>query len=152
VGGESMIGQACARREPVIAQDVSEAKARYINPLLPNTRAEMALPLIVGDQVLGAMTIQADRPHVFSPEDLTVLNIVADSLAVALQNARTLEALQRLAHEERIMNEFVAHVMRFGTVWGRLQAGLEIIARLTGASSLAVWVGRKPAADQDGET
>ncbi|MCS7350687.1 MAG: GAF domain-containing protein, partial [Anaerolineae bacterium] len=149
VGGESMIGQACARKRPVIAQDVSEAEARYINPLLPDTRAEMALPLIVGDQVLGALTIQADRPHAFSPEDLTVLGTVADSLAVALQNAVTLEELRRHAREEEALNEFVARLLQSNTVQGRLQAGLEMIARLTGITPLTVWIGQGPDRRQD---
>ena len=114
VGGESMIGQACARRQPVIAQDVSEAEARYVNPLLPDTRAEMALPLIVGDRVLGALTIQADRPHAFSPQDLTVLGIVADSLAVALQNAMLYEEQKRTAERlrelDRLKTQFIANM------------------------------------------
>ncbi|GBD08293.1 Autoinducer 2 sensor kinase/phosphatase LuxQ [Candidatus Thermoflexus japonica] len=114
VGGESMIGQACARKQPVIAQDVSEAEARYINPLLPNTRAEMALPLVVGDQVLGALTIQADRPQAFSPEDLTVLGIVADNLAVALQNAMLYEEQKRTAERlrelDRLKTQFIANM------------------------------------------
>jgi GAF domain-containing protein/DNA-binding response OmpR family regulator/HAMP domain-containing protein len=114
VGGESMIGQACARRQPVIAQDVSEAEARYVNPLLPDTRAEMALPLIVGDRVLGALTIQADRPHAFSPQDLAVLGIVADSLAVALQNAMLYEEQKRTAERlrelDRLKTQFIANM------------------------------------------
>lgn len=114
VGGESMIGQACARRQPVVAQDVSEAEARYVNPLLPATRAEMALPLIVGDRVLGAITIQADRPHAFTPEDLTVLGIVADNLAVALQNAMLYEEQKRTAERlrelDRLKTQFIANM------------------------------------------
>ncbi|MFN3929516.1 MAG: ATP-binding protein, partial [Thermoflexus sp.] len=114
VGGESMIGQACARRQPVIAQDVSEAEARYVNPLLPATRAEMALPLIVGDRVLGALTIQADRLYAFTPEDLTVLSIVADNLAVALQNAMLYEEQKRTAERlrelDRLKTQFIANM------------------------------------------
>ena len=114
VGGESMVGQACARRQPVIAQDVREAEARYVNPLLPDTRAEMALPLIVGDRLLGALTIQANRPHAFTPEDLAVLGIVADHLAVALQNAMLYEeqkqTAKRLRELDRLKTQFIANM------------------------------------------
>ncbi len=151
VGGESMIGQACARRQPVIAQDVSEAEARYVNPLLPATRAEMALPLVVGDRVLGALTIQADRPHAFSPEDLTVLGIVADNLAVALQNAMAYQELERRTHEEEAIDQLTARLLQSGTVRGRLLAGLEMIARLTGVTPMAVWIGPSASSQSDDE-
>ncbi|MCS7251226.1 MAG: GAF domain-containing protein [Anaerolineae bacterium] len=149
VGGDSLIGQACARKQPVIVQDLSKLEAYSTNPLLPHTRAEMALPLIVGDHVLGALTIQADRPNAFSPEDLTVLSIVADGLAVALQNAMTLEELRQQAREEEALNEFVAQLLQSNTVQGRLQAGLEMIARLTGITPLTVWIGQRPDRTQD---
>ncbi|MFN2220356.1 MAG: GAF domain-containing protein, partial [Anaerolineae bacterium] len=88
VGGLSMVGAACARREARIALDVGEEAARFDNPLLPETRSEMALPLVVGDRVLGALDVQSTEPAAFSEEDVAVLQLVADQVAVAVDNAR----------------------------------------------------------------
>jgi len=88
VGGLSMVGAACARHEARIALDVGEEPVRFDNPLLPLTRSEMALPLLVGDRVLGALDVQSTEQAAFSEEDVAVLQLVADQVAVAVDNAR----------------------------------------------------------------
>jgi GAF domain-containing protein/HAMP domain-containing protein len=88
VGGVSMVGSACARRQARIALDVGTEPVRFDNPLLPDTRSEMALPLVVGDRVLGALDVQSTQPEAFSEEDIAVLQLVADQVAVAVDNAR----------------------------------------------------------------
>jgi GAF domain-containing protein len=87
VGGLSMVGAACARREARIALDVGEESVRFDNPLLPETRSEVALPLVVGGQVLGALDVQSTEPAAFAKEDVAVLQLVADQVAVAVDNA-----------------------------------------------------------------
>jgi GAF domain-containing protein/HAMP domain-containing protein len=141
VGGESMIGQACARRQTVIAQDVSQAEARYANPLLPDTRAEMAVPLIVGDRVLGAITIQADRPYAFKQEDLVVLSTVSGAVAVALNNAMLYADLQLRSEIEAAVNEFTSQVLGQSTVVGRATTGLEALAQRIRRVPLVLWIG-----------
>lgn len=88
VGGSSMVGSACAQHEARIALDVGEEPARFNNPLLPLTRSEMALPLMVGDRVLGALDVQSTQQAAFSQEDIAVLQLVANQAAVAVDNAR----------------------------------------------------------------
>jgi GAF domain-containing protein/HAMP domain-containing protein len=87
VGGVSMVGAACAYRQARIALDVGAEPVRFDNPLLPDTRSEMALPLMVGDRVLGGLDVQSTRPGAFSEEDIAVLQLVADQVAVAVDNA-----------------------------------------------------------------
>ncbi len=88
VGGKSMVGAACALRRARIALDVGAEPVRFDNPLLPDTRSEMALPLMVGDRVLGALDVQSTRAAAFSEEDIAILQLVADQVAVAVDNAR----------------------------------------------------------------
>lgn len=95
VGGNSMIGQAVARREARIALDVGKEGVRFANPLLPDTRSELALPLAVGQTVIGAVSVQSTEPNAFSPADITVLQTMVDQVAVSLQNARLFTAAQR---------------------------------------------------------
>ncbi len=88
IGGESMIGQCVARAEARIALDVGEEAIRFDNPLLPETRSEMALPLRSRGQVIGAMTVQSVEEAAFDEADIAVLQTMADQVAVAIDNAR----------------------------------------------------------------
>lgn len=97
VGGDSMIGWCVANAQVRISQDVAKEGTRFANPLLPETRSEVALPLISRGQVIGAMTIQSAEHGAFVPEDISVLQTMADQLANAIQNARFLEQTQTRA-------------------------------------------------------
>ncbi len=101
VGGLSMIGTAIAERKARIALDVGEEAVHFKNPHLPLTRSEMALPLMVGDKVIGAVTVQSTEEAAFSAEDISSLQAMADQLAVALDNARLLQELEQ-AHAELV--------------------------------------------------
>ncbi len=98
VGGPSMIGWCTAYGKPRIALDVGREAVRFENPLLPETRSEMALPLLSRERVIGAMTVQSDRPAAFTLEDIQVLQTVANQLATAIENAYLYqESLRRQA-------------------------------------------------------
>ena len=95
IGGTSMIGWCTANRQARIALDVGEEAVRFDNPLLPETRSEMALPLISGGRVIGALSIQSSQPAAFSEEDIATLQSMADQLANAIQNAYLFDQIQR---------------------------------------------------------
>jgi len=95
VAGDSMIGWATANRKPRIALDVGQEAVRFNNPYLPATRSEMALPILVGEQVLGAISVQSAQPEAFDIADITVLEGIADSLGTALENTRLFNEVQR---------------------------------------------------------
>lgn len=90
---DSMIGWCVANKQARIALDVGEEPVRFANPLLPETRSELALPLISRDKVIGALTIQSSHESAFSEEDITTLQTMADQLANAIANARLYKAL-----------------------------------------------------------
>ncbi len=94
VGGLSMVGMSIAQRKPLIAPDVDEEPIHLKHPDLPLTRSEMALPLIVGDKVIGAVSVQSREETVFTAEDMTTLQTMADQLAIAIDNARLLHDLE----------------------------------------------------------
>ncbi|HJW84697.1 MAG TPA: GAF domain-containing protein [Anaerolineae bacterium] len=98
VGGASMIGWCVANRRARIALDVGQDATRFDNPLLPETRSELALPLIARGEVLGAMTVQSTQAEAFSEIDIAVLQTMTDQVANAIANARLFEqARQQLA-------------------------------------------------------
>ncbi len=84
----SMIGWSISHAQARIALDVGDEPVRFSNPLLPNTRSEMALPLVTRGEVMGALTIQSDQPGAFSQADIIILQTLADNLANAIGNAR----------------------------------------------------------------
>ncbi len=107
IGGNSMIGWACANRRARIALDVGQDAVRFANPLTPDTRSELALPLRAGERVVGAFTIQSTQTAAFDQDDIAALQGMADQVAIALENARlftqTQTALQELEETNRLM-------------------------------------------------
>jgi GAF domain-containing protein/HAMP domain-containing protein len=100
VGGSSMIGRSIAREEANIALHVgTQAVRRYANPLLPNTRSEMAIPLRSRGQVIGAMTIQSAREAAFDETDIAVMQTMADQVAVTIDNAQLFAETQAALEE-----------------------------------------------------
>ena len=87
IGGNSMIGASIANRQGRIALDVGAEAVFFENPHLPKTRSEMALPLVVGDEAIGALTVQSTEEAAFHDEDIAALQTMADQLAIAIQNS-----------------------------------------------------------------
>lgn len=123
VGGNSMIGACTALNEARISLDVDTEKVWYPNPVLPDTRSEMALPLAIGDRVIGAVTVQSTEGAAFSDEDISSLQAMANQLAIALENAR----------QRRELEETHAELLRAKT--------FEAIATATGDA--IHWIGNK---------
>lgn len=106
IGESSMIGWSIENQKPRIALDVGQEAVRFNNPYLPLTRSEMALPLIVKDRVLGAMSVQSIEQNAFDEDDIVVLQSIADSLSTSIENARlfrdsreNLEEIQNLQRQ-----------------------------------------------------
>lgn len=87
VGEQGIVGHVTGVREPRIALDVGEEAVHFEYPHLPHTRSEIALPLVAGDRLLGALDIQSTEQAAFSPEDITVLQVLTNQVAVAIENA-----------------------------------------------------------------
>jgi len=125
VGGSSTVGSAVSQRRAVIAADAGEGSPYARSVRLPQARSEMALPLMVGEEVIGALAVQSDEEAAFSEDDVTALQAMADQLVVAINNARLLKDLEA-AHDE---------LMRTKT--------FQVIAAATGEA--IHWVGNKAA-------
>jgi PAS domain S-box-containing protein len=105
IGGASMIGTCVANKQARIALDVGEEAVRFENPFLPETRSELALPLVSRGKAIGALTIQSTQEAAFSDEDIAVLQTMADQLANAIANARLFDRAQAQAGEMSILSE-----------------------------------------------
>ncbi len=95
VAETSMVGWSIINRQARIALDVGDDAIRFDNPLLPETRSEVALPLISRGECIGALTFQSIAGAAFTLEDIAVLQSMSDLLANAINNARLYDRLQR---------------------------------------------------------
>ncbi len=129
VDSKSMVGTAISQKQARIALDVGLEPVRFNNPLLPYTRSEIALPLMVGDRVLGALDVQSTREAAFRPEDIEVMQSMANQVAVAIENAQLFQELrQRLQELQSLQRQYVR----------------EAWSELTSTSSLEYRVGEEP--------
>ena len=105
ITGKSMVGAAIRERSPRIAQVASEEKQRFENPLLPYTRSEIALPLMVGDRVLGALNVQSTRESDFGPQVIETMKNMASQVSMAIENARLFQEAQQIIKEMRAVQQ-----------------------------------------------
>jgi signal transduction histidine kinase len=101
----SMIGWCIGNQKARIALDIGTEAVRFDNPLLPNTRSELALPLISRGEIIGALGIQSDKESAFSVEDITSFQAMADQLANAISNARLYHQLQHELAQRKLVEK-----------------------------------------------
>lgn len=114
VNAKSIVGKVALEGNPVVVNDVLIDPIHKINPLLPETRAEAAIPLRIGNRVIGAIDIQAKNINTFTEDEITVLQTLADQVAVAIDNARSFELSQQAVMEmreiDRLKSAFLANM------------------------------------------
>ncbi len=110
----SLVARAAREKQPVMINDVRNEADFLPNPLLPETRAEMAIPMIVGDRVLGVFDVQSNQINAFSKEDANIYATLASQIAVALQNARLYQeqaaTVTQLRELDRLKSSFLANM------------------------------------------
>ncbi len=104
IGSQSIMGYVTASREPLVVNDVEKQPYHRFNPLLPDTKSELGIPLVAGDRLLGALDVQSTERFAFSPDDVEVLQILADQLAVALANAELFAETQEHLAQHRLIH------------------------------------------------
>lgn len=106
VGYQGVVGFAARQGRARIALDTGEDAVFFDNPDLPTTRSEAALPLMLGDEVIGVLDVQSEIPEAFSDDDIEVFNTLAFQVSIAIQNASLLSrAHTALQEAQRISRE-----------------------------------------------
>jgi GAF domain-containing protein/HAMP domain-containing protein len=99
VGVQGIVGYVIGTGNPRVALDTGADAVFFDNPDLPDTRSELALPLIIAGRVVGALDVQSIEPNAFSPDDVDVLSTLANQVSIAIQNARSFVETRRLLAE-----------------------------------------------------
>jgi GAF domain-containing protein len=103
IGETGIVGYVTEYLKARIALDVGEDAVYFNNPDLPETRSEMALPLAVGGQILGALDVQSTEAQAFTEEDIAILQILAEQLAVAIQNANLFNETEKALEASKLV-------------------------------------------------
>ena len=119
--GKGIVGAAALTGEPVLVPDVSELEDWLPNPLLPDTRSEIAVPIKVGNEMLGVLDVQCDRPKGLTADDRTLLLGLCGQIAVAIQNARIVGNIQQRV-EERTREVAIFQALAENATYGLMMA------------------------------
>ena len=104
VGSKSIVGYVSGRGEPLVVNDTTKDATYFANPLLPGTRSEAAMPLKVGERIVGVMDVQSSHPYAFTADSLRTLRILADQLGVAVVNSELFAETQEHLSQHRLLH------------------------------------------------
>jgi putative methionine-R-sulfoxide reductase with GAF domain len=124
-----LVGRAYSTNAPVVVPDVNADAGWLPNRLLPGTRAEIAVPITYGDEVLGVLDAQDSEVGGLGPADSQLLQTIAGQLAVALRNARLVAQVQREAEQEALINAINRKIAQTTDIDGALRVAAAELSR-----------------------
>jgi len=104
VGEKGLVGFVSGTGKPRVALDTGADAVFFDNPDLPDTRSEVALPLLAGNTVIGVLDVQSTEQNAFTQEDVDILSTLADQVSIAIQNARQNEQTRRALAESNVLS------------------------------------------------
>ena len=143
---QSLVARAARERNGVTVNDVTQAPDFLPNPLLPDTRSELAVPMIVGGKVIGVFDVQSKQVGRFTDSDINIQTMLAAQVATSIQNVRSFEQSKSQAELESLVNVIGQKIQLATTVDDTLQTAIRELGLALGASRVSANI----AARQDG--
>jgi len=141
---QSLVARAAREQAGVTVNDVTQAPDFLPNLLLPNTRSELAVPMIVGGKVIGVFDVQSDVVGRFTDSDINIQTTLAAQVATSIQNVRSFEQSKTQADFESLVNTIGQKIQRATTVEDTLQVAVRELGGALGAARVKAIVGLKP--------
>lgn len=135
---QGLVGRAFSTNRPVIVPDVTQDPGWLPNRLLPDTRAELAVPITYGGEVMGVLDAQDSEVNGLGPDDSQLLQTIAGQLAVALRNARLLAQIQQEAEQAALINAINRKIAQTTDIDGAMRVAVTELSRALEARESAV--------------
>ncbi|MFZ0543890.1 MAG: GAF domain-containing protein, partial [Candidatus Promineifilaceae bacterium] len=142
--GEGIVGKAAATQEAVVVPDVTQSADWLNNPLLPETKSEAAIPVISRGALLGVLDIQHNVLDGIPSDEAVLLQSISDQIAIALENARLFEQIQRRASHEALLNQMTQKIQLASSVDQVLQITAQELGKALNADFTSIELGKKP--------
>jgi len=107
----SIIANAARNRAGVVVDDTTKAPNFLPNPLLPETRSEIAVPILIGQDVIGVLDVQVTQPNSFADEALSLYTVLASQIASAIQNTRVFQAAEHAQNQYQLLADYTTDVV-----------------------------------------
>ncbi len=130
----SLVARSARERKGVTVNDVTQAPDFLPNPLLPDTRSELAVPMIAGGNLVGVFDIQSDQVGRFTESDINIQTTLAAQVAISIQNVRSFEQSRTQATLETLVNTIGQKIQRTVTVEDTLQTAVRELGMALGAA------------------
>jgi len=138
VGSKSIVGTAAKSKEALVVNDTSKDPNYYANPILPDTKGEAAMPLRVGDRVLGVLDVQSVHPYAFNEETVKIMQILADQLAVAVVNSELFAEAQERLSQHRLLHHVTTAAASSTTIEEALNSAVQGLQVTMGGDQIAI--------------
>lgn len=139
---QSLVARAARERKGVTVNDVTQAPDFLPNRLLPDTRSELAVPMIVGENMIGVLDIQSDKVGRFTDAEVSVATTLASLVATSIQNVRSFEQSQKQAQFESLVNSIGQKIQRATSIEETLKVGIREVGLALGAPEVSASLSR----------
>jgi putative methionine-R-sulfoxide reductase with GAF domain len=150
--GKGLVGRAAETKSTVLVSDVKEEAGWLANPFLPDTKAEIAVPIVTGNQVLGVLDVQQNENGSLTEVDAQLLELVANQVGIALRNAQIYGETQNQAKREAQINEISRQIQMADNVENILQTVSRELGYALNAKRVRVQLGTAQSAGNGQKT
>jgi GAF domain-containing protein len=140
VGSKSIVGYVTSQGEPLIVNDTGRDAMYLPNPMLPETRAEAAIPLKIGERILGALDVQSSILYTFGSEEINSLQMLADQLAIALNNSELFAETQEHLSQHRLLHHITTSAASGSTLDEALSSTVQGLQVTMGGDRVVIFL------------